>query len=217
MEGHSNGLEIVGNGMAFVVGNGRRVKFWLEKWCEDEPLRSVFPSLFAIAVSKEAWVEEVPNGSFEGGCWAPHFVRLLNNWELDEVESFILRLQGKRIHNEEDELVCVGAKDGGFTVKQLNNTLDPGRHVDFPSRVIWNSLVPSKVGMFAWVTSWSNILTLDKLQRRGWVMANICYLCGKQEESSDHILIHYDMTNAMWNLLISSALSSSSYGERGAS
>ena len=48
----------MGNGMLFVVDNGRRVRFWLDKWCGYLPLRDAFPSLFAITASKEAWVEE---------------------------------------------------------------------------------------------------------------------------------------------------------------
>ena len=36
-----------------MVGNGRRVRFWLDKWCGNETLRDAFLSLYAIATSKE--------------------------------------------------------------------------------------------------------------------------------------------------------------------
>ena len=36
------------------MGDGRRVRFWLDEWCEDEPLGDAFPSLFILAASKEA-------------------------------------------------------------------------------------------------------------------------------------------------------------------
>ena len=42
--------------LAFRVGNGRRVRFWKDKWCRDEPLYESFPSLFAISLAKDAWV-----------------------------------------------------------------------------------------------------------------------------------------------------------------
>ncbi|RVX03513.1 hypothetical protein CK203_027825 [Vitis vinifera] len=48
--------EIVSSRTLFVVGNGRRVKFWRDRWCGDEPLCVSFPSLFTLASSKEAWV-----------------------------------------------------------------------------------------------------------------------------------------------------------------
>ena len=79
----------MGKRMAFLVGDGRRVRFWPDRWCTNEPLRDAFPSLFSIAASKEAWVAEVWNGAIEKGCWAPRFLRSLNDWELEEVESFL--------------------------------------------------------------------------------------------------------------------------------
>ena len=58
----------MGKGMAFVVGNGRRVKFWRDIWCRRNLLRVAFPTLFAIAASKKAWVAEVWDDSLEEGC-----------------------------------------------------------------------------------------------------------------------------------------------------
>ncbi|RVW85897.1 putative mitochondrial protein [Vitis vinifera] len=39
----------------FVVGDGEKVKFWKDKWCETIPLSEAFPFLFALASNKEAW------------------------------------------------------------------------------------------------------------------------------------------------------------------
>ena len=43
----------------FVVGDGRKVRFWKYKWCGTTPLCESFPCLFALATSKEVWVNEV--------------------------------------------------------------------------------------------------------------------------------------------------------------
>ncbi|KAL6347163.1 hypothetical protein AAG906_012744 [Vitis piasezkii] len=48
--------EVFKSKVCFVVGNGRRIKFWLNKWCGDSLLKESFPTLFAIANSKESWV-----------------------------------------------------------------------------------------------------------------------------------------------------------------
>ena len=47
-------------------------------------------------------------GSLEEGCWALRFVRAFNDWELKEAERFLLKLQGRRIHNVEDDVVGRG-------------------------------------------------------------------------------------------------------------
>ena len=39
---------------SFEVSNGRRVKFWTIRWCVEEPLCTFVPSLYALALSKEA-------------------------------------------------------------------------------------------------------------------------------------------------------------------
>ena len=34
--------------ISYVVGNGRRIRFWKDIWCGGIPLRTSFPSLFTI-------------------------------------------------------------------------------------------------------------------------------------------------------------------------
>ena len=46
--------EVVKSRLFFVVGNGKRIKFWKDIWCGDELLCVSFPSLFALVVSKDA-------------------------------------------------------------------------------------------------------------------------------------------------------------------
>lgn len=67
--------DILSDSITFSVGNGRRARFWKEKWCDDELLCTSFPSLFAIASSKAAWVEDVLNHLAEGRVWSPYFCR----------------------------------------------------------------------------------------------------------------------------------------------
>ncbi|RVW52508.1 hypothetical protein CK203_068888 [Vitis vinifera] len=57
--------ELIFSRILFVVGNGRRVKFWRDRWCRDEPLRD---------------------------GWNPSFSRPLNDWEIETVECFLSRI-----------------------------------------------------------------------------------------------------------------------------
>ena len=103
----------------------------------------------------------------------------------------------------EDQVVWTKSKDGRFFVKSLYKALEMERQGDFPARVIWNSLLPSRVNFFAWEATWKKVLTLDRIQRRGCPLANKCYLCLSKEESIDHILLHCELTRSLWNLLFS--------------
>ena len=67
----------------FIVGNGRRVKFWKDVWCSDmtlekkKTLEDAFLALFSIAASKDEWVAEVwVDGEVVG--WSPFFSMIEN-------------------------------------------------------------------------------------------------------------------------------------------
>ena len=64
-------------------------------------------------------------------------------------------------------------------------------------------MFPSKQPFFAWEATWGKILTLDKLQRKGWHLLNRCYLCGRDEESVHHILLHCPVVNHLWVIFLS--------------
>ena len=46
------------------------------------------------------------------------------------------------------------------------------------------------------------MLTLDQLKKRGRVLANRCFLCGKDEETIDHLLLHCFVAGLLWDLLL---------------
>ena len=48
--------EIIRSRSCFIVGNGRKVKFWKDLWCENQALKDAFPNLFRLAINKNQWV-----------------------------------------------------------------------------------------------------------------------------------------------------------------
>ena len=73
-----NGLEVVLLNAKFVIGDGSRVSFWKDVWVGKEALCRAFPTLFSLAIQKEALIREVWDTSNEGG-WTPHFSRPFND------------------------------------------------------------------------------------------------------------------------------------------
>ena len=109
--------EIILPRVGFIVGNGRRVQFWKDVWCGEVALCTVFPSLFAMVVHKEASMVDVWDSSRDVGGWSPHFIIMFNDWELEEVERFFLTLHNKKVlHTLEDKLFLREAKGGLFSV-----------------------------------------------------------------------------------------------------
>ncbi|RVW49387.1 hypothetical protein CK203_092674 [Vitis vinifera] len=64
-----NGWENFRSHSRFLVGDGTRVKFWKDLWCENQSLEEAFPILFNLSVNKEGLVAEAweEDGAGEAG------------------------------------------------------------------------------------------------------------------------------------------------------
>ncbi|RVW58237.1 LINE-1 reverse transcriptase-like [Vitis vinifera] len=148
--------ELVSNRLVFIVGNGRR----------EESVADVWDSL-----AEGGW-----------GGWNPCFLRAFNDWEVEEASSFMERLHRNRVIEDVEDMVSwTETKSGKFSVKSLYLALEAGCSTRFPSSLIWNENVQPKISFFAWEATWGKALTLDKVQKRGWALANRCFLCLENE------------------------------------
>lgn len=79
--------------------------------------------------------------------------RNLNDWEVEEMGSFLELLEGHNVGDGElpDERIWLLDKDNGFSVKFLYQTLSIGEMVPFSACFIWSKLIPSKVSFFMWL------------------------------------------------------------------
>ena len=186
------------------LGNCRRLRFWKDPWCGGTALCNAFPTLFNLVAHKDTRVVEVWDFSRDDGGWSPVFQRPFNDWEMDEVERFLLFLQNRKIRPfQEDPLILKETRPDGFSVRLMYRKLMHSLPTDFPWHSIWNPIVPPKLGFFAWEASWGNVLTLDQLKRRRIPLVNRCFLCEEEEETIDHLLIHCSRAKMLWNLFLS--------------
>ncbi|RVW77399.1 hypothetical protein CK203_048088 [Vitis vinifera] len=159
--------------MTFGVGKGNTIRLWTDVWCSESTLSHCFPHLFGMAVQRNSTVEGNVGSKFGG---------LKPSWE-------------------EDSVLWRKGRSGQFRVKEAYNLLVRSNDTNFPSRSIWVARVPTKVAFFAWEATWGRVLTLDRLQRRGLQLPNRCFLCGCEEESVNHILIHCTVVRALWDIV----------------
>ena len=143
----------------------------------------------------------VTSGSEEG--WNFSFGRHFDDWEL-EVQGFLCTVSSKSINpNFNDRLLWKEAKNGSFFVKTCFDLLEGGRQQLVPFKMLWNPIVPTKVVSLLGKFAWDRILTLDQLKKRGFSLASRCPLCGKVEETLEHLLIHCPKVWCMWTALFS--------------
>ena len=80
----------------FSLGDGRRIRFWEDVWCGENPLRVTFSSLYFLDDSKGAMAAEVWDSTRRAGAWNPNFVRPFNDWKLDTVQRLIGTINNKK-------------------------------------------------------------------------------------------------------------------------
>ena len=188
----------------FVLGDGRRINFWSDVWCGREALSVRFPTLFNLATNKEAKVADIWDIREGVGCWSPTFLRALNDWEIEEMTRFLHTLHDQKLRpTGVDKISLENVKDRGFSVKSMYKEVDVSPAFDFPHRMVWNPVVPPKIGVFAWEAAWGKVLTLDQLKRRGMSFANKCFMREEEEETINHLLIHCKFAKMLWDLFLS--------------
>jgi hypothetical protein len=99
----------------------------------------------------------------------------------------------------EDKLWWVSLKKGLFKVNSFFCSLACSGSSRFPWKSVWRTQAPSRAAFFVWIVALGKILTLDNLRKLHVIMINICYMCKKIGESVDHLLLHCDVTYALWS------------------
>ncbi|RVW15857.1 putative ribonuclease H protein [Vitis vinifera] len=164
-----------GSSLELRVGKGNKIRFWTDVWCAGTALSQSFPHLFALAVDRNATVEEMWDQNSDQGGWNLRFLRNFNDWEVGMVGDLLLKLRGLRPALEEDSISWKGGKSGRYKVKMAYSGLVNPSDIVFPEKSIWVNSVPTKVAFFAWEASWEKVLTLDRLQRRGWHLPELLF------------------------------------------
>ena len=154
-----------------------------------------------MAAHRNVTVEEMWDHNVGQGGWDLRFMRDFNDWELDMVGNLLHVLRDYKPTLEEDSVYWKGGRNGQFKIKEAYNLVVNTIATNFPKSNIWVDKVPTKIVFFAWEATWGKVLTLDRLQKKGWQLPNCCFLCDCKEETINHILIHCIVAKVLWDMV----------------
>ena len=77
----------------FRVGNGPRIRFWIDHWSRTSTSNQAFPTLFELASNNQETIVEVWDQMNGQESWNLSFATAFNDWELDMVANLLDALQ----------------------------------------------------------------------------------------------------------------------------
>ncbi|TYH26791.1 hypothetical protein ES288_A02G017000v1 [Gossypium darwinii] len=107
------------------IGNGRATLFWMDIWCDNQPLKHDFPRLFCLARQKESLVADFLRiFGFYRDDWNELFTRSLLGKEEVMLSELVERVSGTvLVPDVEDKLCWANYRNGDFSVKKCSELL----------------------------------------------------------------------------------------------
>ncbi|GJR02955.1 RNA-directed DNA polymerase, eukaryota, reverse transcriptase zinc-binding domain protein [Tanacetum coccineum] len=167
-------------GLGGVLGDGRDIRFWVDRWVDNRRLCDIFSRLYHLDRRKMMVVRRI-SGTV-----------------------------GKRVivvvESELDMWRWVQVEDGVFKVKELTRLVEEKiLHVESGGQeTISNKLVPKKVNIFVWRALKGRLSVRVELDRRGIDLDLVlCPSCNNMVESCAHSLVTCDLAMSVWEKVFS--------------
>jgi hypothetical protein len=183
-------------GLKYIVGDGKKMRFRLDVWLGECPLKLRFSKLFQISLCKNWVVAQV----LEGGGINLDFRRNLEEEDRLEWEELMECLSGIHLGSNTDTIKWCLTSNGQFSIASLYLHCAFSGVVDTRMEEMWTTKIPLKVKNFVWLVYQGRIQTADNLIRKQWKGDKKCKLC-EDEESVNHFLFLYPIASYMWCII----------------
>lgn len=156
-------LDVFVRGVAWVIGDGKNINFWHDKWL-DAPIlpRSDafrFQTKISDVISQGLW------------CLPDEFYHVFPHLK-DSIHQVSLPCEIRS-----DRLVWTTSRDGMLSLKDSYNSFRNLRDVVPWHGLLWKDFIPPKFSMIVWRVLHGRVPVDDVLRSRGVCIASACFLC----------------------------------------
>jgi hypothetical protein len=177
------------------VGDGRRAKFWHDRWLHGQCPKTIAPALFKISARKNRTVHE----ALLEETWLTDLVKGLNDQILPELTRLATLLDEVQLHEGQDDAICWRFTESlEYSARSAYLLQFEGSIPTENYNLIWRAWAPEKCRFFAWTAALGRILTADVLLRRGWENNYFCALCERNLETTTHLFWECPWSKQAW-------------------
>lgn len=180
-------------GYTWVVGNGKKIRFWEDQWFGNSSLPIHFGHLYAICNEQGKTVEEV----WDGNNLKLTFRRTVNEIIYNSWLELVAIAESICYKEETDKLVWKYNSNGLYSTQTLYAVISYGGVQPVYPPVIWEISVAPRIQVFLWLMSNNKFLTRDNLAKRRTVADKTCVFCS-ETESVDHLFFKCLIAQQMW-------------------
>ncbi|OVA11911.1 Reverse transcriptase zinc-binding domain [Macleaya cordata] len=195
---------IIFKNSAFKVGVGTNISFWFDVWCGHARLKDSFPSLYKLSRQKKESLATLISLQPSPPSWNLIFSERIEDTGIGHLADLLFSIGAvpPLLSTVDDSRSWKLSPNGTFSVKSTYESLSHPAVSDFPVKFVWNRHIPPKICFFVWSACLNKIPTIDTLRKRGMCIPNCCYLCGRNNESASHLLLHCNYSKEVWNLIL---------------
>ncbi|XP_021986732.1 uncharacterized protein LOC110883232 [Helianthus annuus] len=185
-----------------IVGNGMDIKFWIDPWVSNTPLKVLFPNLFRLERNKWCSVADRLGGLYGNGpvSWSWR-VYPSSPEQVADLISCHRMILGQCLVNRADTWAWYDSGPLDFSVNIAKHWAVSARVGSIiPSiNFNWCKWIPLKCNVFMWRLLLDRIPTKVALRSRNIIHGEVsCGFCMLEKENVDHMFTACGMAAGLW-------------------
>ncbi|GJT66456.1 RNA-directed DNA polymerase, eukaryota [Tanacetum coccineum] len=183
----------------YKMGDGSLIRFWIDTWTGNLPLRDRFTRLFHLENYKECLIQDRTSN----GPWSWDWIRPISlGRSLSDYTCMLDVIGPVEVGEDRDSCSWSLSNDGSFTINSLRRHLDDCLLPSLAKNTRWCKIIPRKVNIFMWRLSLDKLPRHFNLSSRGLdIQSILCPICNKQVETLNHIFFSCETTFNIWRLI----------------
>jgi hypothetical protein len=202
-----NSFPVIGEGLAWKIGNGHRVRLGADPWAGSEG-QHLLPEQLILHLRIKGYdtldkLVDPDQTTIWSQGWKSVVDFGLDDVDATELERYITGLKRTqvRLRDQEDELIWDQTTSGFYTPKDGYTYLIRELVQSEPAwwwKKLWRINCPTKSKLFMWSVLTNKVPTWDILQKRNFSGPGRCPLCKTEGETTQHLFLDCHYIKEVW-------------------